>query len=187
MDYYTNSKTNTDWLFKYIDFTKPELIIRKCNLKSESAVDCSSLKDVRQVGSYNWSFKSSRHDPIIIIPGIPNHFKRNARVNQLKKIKHVQIMDMNSHFLPEFPLEPVLRSVIECSPEFQFKNIDFVSDRGGIKKLFNFIDNCDINSFRIDFKRIGNQILFIRNDETIMNFAEDYSKDLLKKNCFYVK
>lgn len=177
--YSTNSVTNTDWLFRRIDSSKPVLIIKKNHLKSISTVDSYSIHDLRQVGSYNWSLKSKTHDPIIVIPGVPNYFKDINESPQLMKIKHVQIMDMDRHFLPEFSLEPIFRSVKECSPKFQLKNIDFVSDRSGLKKLFSFVDgSCVKGSFRIDLKRIGNLILLIRNDEIIMNFAEDYSKKI---------
>ena len=86
------------------------------------------------------------------------------------------MVDENRFYLPDYPLEPLFRSVAKCTPDFNFGDIDFVSDRNGLRKLLDFVDNNKKDSFRIDFQKMGNMIAFIRNDEFASQNTEDYGK-----------
>jgi len=174
MAYNRYASTNQSWLFKNLNREQVEFVIRRSDLNQACTTDCISLKNFKTVGSYNWSPESTKTKPIIVIPGKSNQLVHDLMPKQLIKSSREQMVDENRFNLPDFPLEPLFRSVQECTPDFKFSEIDFVSDRNGLRKLLDFVDNVNKDSFRIDFQKMGNMINFIRNDELASQITEDY-------------
>ena len=171
--YYGAKSTNTEWLFK--DTAKVIKEIEQTDLK-ETHVDCSSLKNFKSVGSYNWSLQSTPENPIMIIPGKSSQLVKNLDTKILTKCRYEQISDENRYFLPEFPMEPLFRAVQLCTPSFNFNTVDIVTDRNNLRKLFEFVEGSKNDSFRVDFQKLGNMILLVRNDEHVKGFCDDYNK-----------
>jgi hypothetical protein len=170
--------TDVKWLFKNTNELLKE--IKQSDLK-ESRIDCSSLKDFKQVGSYNWSFKSGPNKAIMLIPGKASRLVSTLHNQQLFKSRNEQMCDENRYYMNEYPIEPMFRAVTECSPNFDFNSIDIVSDRNSLIKLFAFVEGKRKDSFRIDFQMIGNMLVLVRNDLNAVEFCGDYGKDFENK------
>ena len=175
MHSYRDSLTNTQWLYKNIN----KIIlteIRSSELQAEQNLDCSSLKNFKLVGSYNWSPESIVENPIVMIPGKSGVLSKDLSPRKLSKGRHEQMVDENRFHMPDYPMEPLFRSVLHCTPDYDFKQVDFVTDRNGLRKLLNFVEGKVKDSCRIDFQRVGNFIVFIRNEENSTQVCEDYGK-----------
>ena len=168
--------TNTTWLYGGINKEQCQIEIPHDSLNLKESPDCSSLTDFNTIGSYNWYPESDSKNPIILIPGHYCFLSDNLRLQKLSKSKHLCMADENRHYLPEYPMEPIFRAVRKCTPDFDFKKVDFVTDRNGLRKLLNFIENKAKDSFRIDFQRVGNLILLIRNTENTTEMCDDYGR-----------
>ena len=185
MHAYRDSPTNTQWLFKNIN----KIIIseiRSNDLNVDQNVECSSLKSFKLVGSYNWSPESTVANPIVMIPGKSGILSKNLNPQKLAKSRHEQMVDENRFYMPDYPMEPLFRSVLLCTPDYDFKSLNFVTDRNGLRKLLNFVEDKAKDSFRIDFKRVGNFIVFIRNEENSTQVCDDYGKQLLGRLFFLI-
>ena len=172
--FYDSKSTNLNWLFK--DTKEQIKTIKQLSLK-ESAVDCSSLKNFKSVGSYNWSPKSTPEQPIMVIPGEASRLVGNLDKQQLRKSSYEQMCDENRFYMSDYPMEPLFRAVSICSPDFDFNAIDIATDRNNLRKLLEFVEDTRKESFRIDFQKIDNLIVFIRNEENAKQFCDDYGKD----------
>jgi len=166
--------TNESWLFNNINREQVVHVIENDKLNQDCTEDCSILKNFKTVGSYNWSPESTKTKPIIVIPGKSNQLVHDLSLKELTKSLTKQMVDENRFYLPDYPLEPLFRSVQECTPDFDFSVIDFVSDRSVLRKLLDFVDNVKTDSFRIDFQKMENFINFIRNEEFTTRNTEDY-------------
>ena len=166
-----------DWLFK----NKATFIakIKHGNLQSTSG---KNVSDFTSVGSYNWSSQSTPKKPIIKVPGTPNYLKQDIKCQQLIMSNFQQICSENQYFMSDYPLQPMLRAVTLCTPEFDFKTIDLITERINLRKLLNFVEENLSESFRIDIQLIENEtLIFIRNDEHILMPCRDYNKDFKEK------
>ena len=101
----------------------------------------------------------------MIIPGVPRIYNNMTQLCQLQKNFHKQMVDENRYHQPDYPLESIFKAVKICNPEFSFKNVDFVTDRNNLRKLYNFVESSADKSFRIDFQKIDNTIFMIRSEE----------------------
>ena len=178
MAYNRDSLTNKSWLYKSLDTKQVKLIINHSDLDTSYKDDCSILKNFKTVGSYNWSPESTKENPIIVIPGECVKLVQKLKPCQLVKSRHAQMVDENRFYLPDYPMEPLFRSVALCTPDFNFSEVDFVSDRNGLRKLLDFVDESNKDSFRIELQKIGKSIFFVRNDEFASRTNEDYGKFL---------
>ena len=108
------------------------------DINPDHNIDCSTLKNYKSIGSYNWSTISSTKNPIIVVPGKPTYLSGRLEADGciLKKKGRKEMVDENRYYLPEYPMEPLFRTVKKCAPNFDFKNIDFVTDRNGLRKLY---------------------------------------------------
>ena len=170
--------TDIKWLFNKTSELVKE--IKQTDLK-QSNIDCGSLKDFKQVGSYNWSFKSGPNKAIMLVPGKTSRLVTNLANQKLFKSRSEQMCDENRYYMNEYPMEPMFRAVLECSPKFDLNSIDIVSDRNSLIKLFSFVEGKRKDSFRIDFQMIGNMLVLVRNDLNAIEFCGDYGKDFENK------
>ena len=90
--------------------------------------------------------------------------------------------------MPDCPLEPLVRAVQTLQPDFDFHNVDIVSDRQCLKQLYNFISG-EKKIFQFGVEVVGSTTLFTRREpesrETIplntfagyrQSFEESYTK-----------
>ena len=89
--------------------------------------------------------------------------------------------DENHYYMNEYPIEPFFRVVQKCSPNFDFRKVDIVTDRNNLRKLLDFIEGTRKESFRINFQLIGNMLILIRDEENAKQFCDDYGKDFETK------
>ena len=166
-----------DWLFK----NKATFIakIKHSNLQSTPG---KNVSDFTSVGSYNWASQSMPKKPIIIVPGTPNYLKQDIKCQQLIMSDFQKICSENQYFMYKYPMEPMFRAVTLCTPEFDFKTIDLITERNNLRKLLNFVEENSSESFRIEIQLIENEtLIFIRKDERVMMSCQDYSKDFKEK------
>lgn len=177
--FYKNlKKIKMSWLYKQVlNRNNPEHQYEAKELQNSFSGDLLSLKDYQQIASYNWS---EGKDPVIIIPGKASHYEQRAPM-RLMKLQHAQMVDENRHRQNDYPLESLFRAVQICSPGFDFKNIDFATDRNNLRKLLNFVEGSADEAFRIDFQKVGNLVALIRHEEQTSMFCDDYGKDFENK------
>jgi len=78
----------------------------------------------------------------------------------------------------------VKRSVLECTPDFNFKDIDIIADRSVLRQLNFAIDGTDkfeSDGLRIDFQRIGNSVVLFPCYEYAIKEYDDYRQDFENK------
>jgi len=75
-------------------------------------------------------------------------------------------VDSNRKYNPAYPLESLFAAVSVCTPEFDFGNVDLVTDRNNLRKLARFaVNDPDLDSnFTINGLRIGDTMIFERVD-----------------------
>lgn len=159
--------------------TSNEIFITREELASDQKVD-SFLSDYKPIASYNWHVASQPNRPLMIIPGEPKYLKNYSNVKQLQNQRHKHIIDENRYYHPEYPIEPLFRAVQICSPDFDLKSIDFVTDRNNLRKFLNFIEGKS-KDFQVDFQRVGDLIIFIRNDKKRVEISNDFGLNFEKK------
>jgi hypothetical protein len=75
------------------------------------------------------------------------------------------------------------RSVLECTPDFDFKSVDVIAERSVLRQLNSAIDGAEFgdSSLRIDFQRIGNSVVLFRCDKNAKEYYEDFRQDFEAK------
>ncbi len=137
------------------------------------------MKEFRQIASYNWS---NDDKPTIFVPGAARVYTESTSLRRLVKQYSKQMVDENRYRQPSCPLEAIFGAIYLCEPDFNFSNIDFVTDRNNLRKLLQFVEaNADKLSFRIDMQKVDNFILFIRKDEDVEQVCNDYGIDFEKQ------
>ncbi|CAF1123220.1 unnamed protein product [Brachionus calyciflorus] len=173
------AKKSSDWLTWHL---KNSTLITEI-FQNELTIpdfDCTQLNNYEQIGSYSWSSYSRPYNPIIVIPGRPSVLIQNLQslVSQHLIFNSEQsIIDENRFYLHNHPMEPILRTVPICSPKFEFSKIDFLTDRNNLRKLLDFVENKTDRSFIIDFQKVGNFILMVRNEERNLGRDNSFGKD----------
>ena len=120
---------NLRWLYKDLNEFNAELKLKIKDLSADCKNNYSLVQDFRTIGSYNWSVDSTRSLPLIIVPGKSKHLNDSFIPRELKREERWEYIDKNQYYMPDYPMEPIFRSVMECTPDFQFKDIDFITDR----------------------------------------------------------
>ncbi|KAL7276036.1 hypothetical protein RUND412_000980 [Rhizina undulata] len=99
--------------------------------------------DVKAEGSYNWVKVAENESPRIIVPGYPTYWNPpNKDTGEPATINHDQgfhFIDQNDFQCPEAPLEPIFRAIFALQPEFDVRDLDIVTDRNNLMKLFKFV------------------------------------------------
>ena len=172
--------SDNKWLFKNVVATRIEENIDYSDLNSQIVQD-EALKNFKVVGSYSWSDLSKPDNPVMVIPSEPGYLAKNLKLQQLAWKKYKYIVDENAFQYPVYPIEPMFRAVHECTPDFDFKSVDLITDRNILRTLFSYADAKFADSWKIDFKRVGNSVILYRSDEKDTVFYEDYSQDFEQK------
>lgn len=117
-----------------------------------------AIKDVRCIGSYNWTDNPS---PTILVPGSPRIWRNKETPFTVPEDSGYQFCDQNGHRLPNSPLLPILVAVDSVSSgsdasstAIDWPSVDFIIDRNGLRKLMGWVGERK-QSFRIDLQLAG--------------------------------
>ena len=102
----------------------------------------TSLTDWTVVGSYNWG-----SDDCVVIPGAPRRWASPPGPVRLPRENkgRVRARFQEKHLA----LEPLVRAVAACTPDFPFPAVDVVLDRNLLRLLYQF---CTQSPSRQDFR-----------------------------------
>ena len=156
------------------------------NVKSRSK---QQLKNFKIVGSYNWKDDSSPEKPIMVIPGEQGYIFEDQKLEQLNKEEYLYIEDKNLAEFPDYPLEPIYQSILQCTPDYEFENVDVILDRKILRIFLNFVENQEkdarnwkiTDGFRLEFQRVGNSIVILNGIQGSKYICNDYAKDFEAK------
>ncbi|KNC84510.1 hypothetical protein SARC_03284 [Sphaeroforma arctica JP610] len=131
-------------------------------------VERCEITGLQTVASYNWL-----KDSTLVVPGAPGVVSKDLQSNlQLTREQGTNVIDENHLRHPSAPLEPLFRSVMLCSPDFDFSDVDIVSDRNNIRKLHSFLEGTRTKDFRIDVCRVGDLVLLQRVEPKDVDYPE---------------
>ncbi|KAJ7119734.1 hypothetical protein C8R44DRAFT_672654 [Mycena epipterygia] len=149
--------------------------------KTTSAAQNVTITDLESIGSYNWTKASS---PTIVVPGSPPEWQNKAPPYQVPADIGLFFVDQNGFRMPSAVLLPLITAVEKVHDDsgnpaafdWAGKNIDFITDRNGLRKLMRWIDgeNADEppRDFRIDMQLAGRTVLLNRWEKrTRENFS----------------
>lgn len=128
---------------------------------------CPSAKitDVRHLSSYSWIAEST---PTVIVPGLPPLWKPLQGPQTLKKDSGFVYIAQNAARHPDYPIEPLFRSLFIEHPTFNLQNVDVITDRNNIRKLLQFVQpkqsSYTLESFTINAEVTQNTIIFCRTE-----------------------
>ena len=143
------------------------------------------MKNFKIVGSYNWKDDSSPEKPIMVIPGEQGYIFEDQKLEQLNKEEYLYIEDKNLAEFPDYPLEPMYQSILQCTPDYEFESVDVILDRKILRTFLNFVENQEkdarnwkiTDGFRLDFQRVGNSIVILNGIQGSKYICNDYAKD----------
>ncbi len=123
----------------------------------------------------------------MVIPGEQGYLSNDfSKLEQLTKINYLYIDNRNAVEFPDYPIEPIYQSILQCTPDFEFENVDVILDNLTLGHLLKFVekqDFCSIKNvwdqFRLDFQSIGNSIVILTNERGLS--SNDYYKDFVAK------
>ncbi|KAJ7046383.1 hypothetical protein C8F04DRAFT_1064120 [Mycena alexandri] len=146
-----------------------------------SDADNVVINNLESIGSYNWTKASS---PTIIVPGSPPEWQNKAPPYQVPADTGIFFVDQNGFRMASAVLLPLIMAVDKTHAasdnpaafDWGGENIDFVTDRNGLRKLMRWIDGAGADppakEFRIDTQLAGKTVLLNRREKrTRENFS----------------
>lgn len=124
------------------------------------------ITDVELLSSYNW-VEAPEDSPTIAVPGCPARWQPPTRARRLPKDTGRFYIAQNEARNPGHPLEPLFRAVLLSRPSFNLGEVDLVSDRNNLRKLFSFVDPASdrngLTPFTINVEVVGSTVVFCRD------------------------
>lgn len=152
------------WYERNIDINNPVQIFRFDQFQTH--IDCA-IENQEQIASYNWL--GEKHAPIIVVPGAPREFFDNQTKFTLHRDVGRRFVDRNIENMFQYPLDPLFYACDSlCETKINFQEIEFVTDRSNLTKLFNALSPklwTPTRPFRIEIRCVGNCILFFSSVE----------------------
>lgn len=166
------------------------------DLTSPAQLDDSLLKisDCEDIASYNWI---QENVPTILIPGMQNPFSNvwclplhNQKMNltlakgkppawtppvspiKLREDNGSYFRDPNAARYPNHPIEPAVRAIFACQPDFRGYEIDLFACSRTLGDLLRFVRGVD-KSFRILVEAVGNTVFFVRRENSPTELIPD--------------
>lgn len=166
---------NLSWLFEGLR-AEPWGLLPLSNL-SGKGTGVTSIKDYRQLCSYNW-LDDPNHQTMVI-PGAPSELI-NWNGGKLQPDTG-ELMYYENHIrYPWAPMDPMFQA-IKISHELgalkepiDFQEFDLITDAINLQKIFAFCKGDSEGLFRIDLERIGDTIVATRAegaDQILIDFA----------------
>lgn len=76
-------------------------------------------------------------------------------------------IDHNACLAPQYPFEPLFQALSVMRPDFNFMNVDLISNRNSLRKLFGFVTGRLHRSFRIDLQMVHETLFLIRREQHV--------------------
>ncbi|PCH34642.1 hypothetical protein WOLCODRAFT_78910, partial [Wolfiporia cocos MD-104 SS10] len=119
------------------------------------------------IGSYCWV---NTEKPTITVPGSPPMWRDRALPYTVQPDGGTRFVDQNDFRVPSAVMYPLVRSVDimaeEAGDEFDWKSVDFITDRNNLRKLLRWIHDGDIaEEFRIDTQLAGTKTVLLNRWE----------------------
>lgn len=163
-------------------------------LSPEAAVQSSGrvqLRNVKPLASYSWI---EGRTPSIVVPGQLSWLRsligagdlyraylgcpriwQNTIVTTVPADTGVHYLDRNTSFMGHRPsLTPIFAAVDSLHDDFQYRDLDLVTDRNNLRKLLRCIDRQQDKTFRIDIDLLGKTCLFTRREETLVETIKEF-------------
>ncbi|EAU85879.2 hypothetical protein CC1G_02902 [Coprinopsis cinerea okayama7 len=126
-----------------------------------------SVKDCQYIGSYSWT---DRETPTIIVPGAPPQWQNRSAPYNVQPDRGVFFVDQNGYRMGAAPLVPLIAAVnarAEATPqlEFDWYEVDFVTDRNALRKLVRWVKDQNPKDFRIDLELAGERTVLMNRWE----------------------
>lgn len=72
------------------------------------------------------------------------------------------------------PLLPIFAAIDTLQSNFQYTDLDIITDRNNLRKLLRCIDNQSEKAFRIDVDLLGKTCLLTRREEFMMETVNEF-------------
>jgi len=120
------------------------------------------LKDVVYIGSYNWV---NSPNPTIVVPGSPRIWADRQLPMNVPLDSGRDFIDQNGHRMKKLTLLPLVKAVQDLTeqgvtPKFDWKSVDFVTDRGRLRKLLAWAGGLS-DEWRIDTELAGTKTVLL--------------------------
>ncbi|EFQ33871.1 hypothetical protein CGRA01v4_10767 [Colletotrichum graminicola] len=151
--------SNRAWLWKQIRKpVKPVYtIVQSAIVPSTTAV--SSEAGCQLVCSYNWQ---GGRRLTIRVPGFAAIWQDLSLPLTLPPDKGTYFIDQNTNLLPQHPFEAMFRAAAFMNPDASFNEIDIVTNRNSLRKLFNFCLGRSREDFRLNLHLVRNTLIVER-------------------------
>ncbi|GJJ10485.1 hypothetical protein Clacol_004711 [Clathrus columnatus] len=143
-----------------------------------------SIKNFAAVASYSWDDDNKAQ---ILVPGHPKIWVEKSLPFTIEYDIGRTFVDQNSANLGSSPLLPMFMAIRESNKEFKVTDMDFVTDRNGLRKLHRWVNGTSWSkqavgqSFRIDGELVQNTILLQRWEvESTQRGAPGYERNFHK-------
>ena len=73
-------------------------------------------------------------------------------------------VDQNAAKMPTYPFEPVFGALSIMNPDFDFSNVDLVTNRNSLRKLLDFSEGRVPDSFRIELNLLQDTLFLTRRE-----------------------
>ena len=145
-----------------------------------SAATADIITDLKPVASYSWIPSTTGSTvPVIAVPGSPGVWRSNPV--RVPADTGVNMVDQNTHNVGQnlSHLAPIFAAV-DAMPgskpsEYDFKSLDIITDRNGLRKLLRWANRLAEKDFRIDLDVAASKtVLFTRRDERTSEQIEGF-------------
>lgn len=159
--------TNDDFLLKRLEGPLETLSPGAVPHPSRTA----QLRNVKVVASYSWV---KGPIPSIAVPGYPRIWRKTT-VTTVPADSSVHYVDRNASFMGHrSPLIPIFAAVDSLHNDFQYRDLDLMTDRKNLRKLLRCINQQRGKTFLIDVDLIGKTCLLTRREETLVETIEEF-------------
>lgn len=76
-------------------------------------------------------------------------------------------IDVNACHAPEYPFEPLFQALSVMKQTVSFKDVDVVTNRNSLRKLFNFVRGRPSGDFRIDMHIVRDTLFLTRRERNV--------------------
>ncbi|KZT12263.1 uncharacterized protein LAESUDRAFT_809076 [Laetiporus sulphureus 93-53] len=126
------------------------------------------IKQLEYLGSYNWTNETK---PTILVPGSPAQWRDRCLPYRVQPDSGIKFVDQNGYRMPSSTLYPLFRAVDIMTEEngnsIDWRSVDFITDRNGLRKLLRWINDTDgsAKEFRIDTQLAGTRTVLLNRWE----------------------
>lgn len=133
--------------------------------------DECKITEVEHLSSYNWT---DSKNPVILVPGFPGAWNPPRQPKKLQKDVGLILIAQNAYRMPERPMEPLFRAVVNQRPDFQIPLSDVITDRNNLRKLLSYVQDKGLEPFTIKLELVGSTLLLSREEAKTFEIIEEH-------------